>query len=235
MKRISIIISIVFNLIVLKGQFTSDLVIYNPYGEPFQLYLNSNLINKYPSNKLIVTDLSAGNYQLYFVFPTSYSQPVSILISLQSGTMVSCVLSKDSQNKYFIETKTILQYTTFPVAPYNPPTNPTYPTTPTNLTNVNCSYPISDANFQTALTSIKNKSFESDKLTLAKQIVLSNCLTSRQIKEIMKTFSMEGTKLEFAKYAYKRVYDPENYYLVNDAFSFSSSISELDNYIKSLK
>ena len=42
----------------------------------------------------------------------------------------------------------------------------------------------------------------------------------------------ESTKLEFAKYAYKRTYDIENYYKVNDAFTFESSIEELDAYIQ---
>jgi hypothetical protein len=48
----------------------------------------------------------------------------------------------------------------------------------------------------------------------------------------MKLFSFEATKLEFAKYAYNKVSDKENYYLVNDAFQFESSIEELNENIK---
>jgi len=46
----------------------------------------------------------------------------------------------------------------------------------------------------------------------------------------MNTFSFEDTKLEFAKYAYERTYDIGNYYKLNDAFSFESSIEELNEY-----
>ncbi|MCX7728498.1 MAG: DUF4476 domain-containing protein [Bacteroidia bacterium] len=47
----------------------------------------------------------------------------------------------------------------------------------------------------------------------------------------MKLFSFEETRLEFAKYAYSKVIDKENYYQVNDAFQFENSIEELNNSI----
>ena len=92
--------------------------------------------------------------------------------------------------------------------------------------------PMSPVDFASAKASISSKSFEDSKLTLAKQIAASNHLTSKQVKEIMQLFSFEDSKLDFAKYAYKYVYDPNNYYIVNDAFKFSSSIDELNEFIK---
>lgn len=91
--------------------------------------------------------------------------------------------------------------------------------------------PMSIEDFASAKASISSKSFEDSKLTLAKQIAASNHLTSKQVKEIMQLFSFEDSKLDFAKYAYKYVYDPNNYYIVNDAFTFSSSIDELNEFI----
>lgn len=91
--------------------------------------------------------------------------------------------------------------------------------------------PMSPEDFASAKASISSKSFEDSKLTLAKQIAASNHLTSKQVKEIMQLFSFEDSKLDFAKYAYKYVYDPNNYYIVNDAFTFSSSIDELNEFI----
>ena len=92
--------------------------------------------------------------------------------------------------------------------------------------------PMSPEDFASAKASISSKSFEDSKLTLAKQIAASNHLTSKQVKEIMQLFSFEDSKLDFAKFAYKYVYDPNNYYIVNDAFKFSSSIDELNEFIK---
>jgi hypothetical protein len=43
--------------------------------------------------------------------------------------------------------------------------------------------------------------------------------------------SFESTRLDFAKFAYTYTLDKENYYMVNNAFSFSSSVAELNNFI----
>lgn len=44
-------------------------------------------------------------------------------------------------------------------------------------------------------------------------------------------FSFEDTRLELAKYSYGYTYDIGNYYLLNDAFTFESTIEELDEFI----
>ncbi len=97
---------------------------------------------------------------------------------------------------------------------------------------IGCPWPMSDADFNNVIRSIKSKSFDDTKLTVAKQIVSSNCMLCSQVKEIMLLFSFEETRLDFAKYAYRFVHDIGNYYKLNDAFSFSSSVEELDEYIR---
>jgi hypothetical protein len=98
-----------------------------------------------------------------------------------------------------------------------------------------CRYPINDRDFQMAKNSISSKSFEDDKLTIAKQVTGANCLLCSQIRQIMTLFSFEETRLEYAKFAYGYAFDQGNYYQLNDAFQFSSSISELDDYINGRK
>jgi hypothetical protein len=90
-------------------------------------------------------------------------------------------------------------------------------------------------NFESARSSIQSKSFEDSKLTLAKQIAKNNCLSAAQVKSIMQLFSFEETRLDFAKYAYGFCYEPNNYYQVNDAFDFETSIEDLDKYIGSFR
>ena len=94
-----------------------------------------------------------------------------------------------------------------------------------------CAYPISPADFEAAKKSINSKSFEDSKLTIARQIIGSNCLLSSQVREIMLVFSFETTRLDIAKFAYGHTLDSGNYYKVNDAFTFETSIEELNNYI----
>ena len=96
---------------------------------------------------------------------------------------------------------------------------------------VGCPWPLNEGDFANVKQTIASKSFDDTKLTIAKQVINSNCLLSRQVKEIMLLFSFEDTRLELAKYAYGHTYDISNYYLLNDAFDFESSIEELNDYI----
>lgn len=92
-------------------------------------------------------------------------------------------------------------------------------------------YPMNESNFNNLVNSISDKSFDDSKLTLAKQATSANCLKASQIKRLLELFSFEDSKLELAKHAYSYCFDPQNYYQVNDAFTYESSIEELDEYI----
>lgn len=98
---------------------------------------------------------------------------------------------------------------------------------------IGCPWPMSESEFNSARSSIGSKGFEESKMTTAKQVGGSKCFTVAQVKEVMGLFSFEQTKLDFAKYAYDHTYDLGNYYQVNDAFSFESSIDDLNQYIRS--
>lgn len=96
-----------------------------------------------------------------------------------------------------------------------------------------CARPMDNPSFQNAKTSIADKGFDETRLTMARQIAKSNCLTAVMIRDIMKTFGFEETRLDFARYAYEFCFDPANYFEVNNAFEFESSIEELNSYIES--
>lgn len=98
---------------------------------------------------------------------------------------------------------------------------------------IGCAMPMSSSEFDDARKSVADKSFEETRLTLAKQIGRDRCFTTDQVKQMMGVFSFEESRLDFAKWAYERTHDKGNYYKVNDAFSFSSSIDELNEHIQS--
>lgn len=93
--------------------------------------------------------------------------------------------------------------------------------------------PMSNSDFERAKKSVSGKSFAEDKMTLAKQILKSNCVSTDQVIEMMGLFTFEENKLEFAKMAFERTTDTQNYYRVNDAFTYSGSIDELNEFIES--
>ncbi|MCX6243398.1 MAG: DUF4476 domain-containing protein [Bacteroidetes bacterium] len=96
---------------------------------------------------------------------------------------------------------------------------------------IGCPYPMNDLDFRDVKNTINSKSFEDSKLSIAKQVTSANCLFASEVKEIMQLFSFEETRLEFAKFAYPYTYDIGNYYKVNTAFQFESSIDELNGFI----
>jgi len=97
---------------------------------------------------------------------------------------------------------------------------------------VGCGWPMSNTEFADVKKSIEAKSFEDSKMTLAKQVGSNRCFTVDQVKGLMTLFSFEDSKLDIAKYAYERTFDIDNYYKVNDAFTFESSIDDLNEYIQ---
>ena len=91
-------------------------------------------------------------------------------------------------------------------------------------------YAMAPGDYEAAKASVNEASFEETKLSTAKQIAGSNCLYANQVAEICKLFSFEATKLDFAKYCYRRCIDPQNYFKINPVFDFDASKSELSKY-----
>ena len=85
--------------------------------------------------------------------------------------------------------------------------------------------------FNRALSVIQKEAFEDSKLKLAQQMTSANRLCVSQIMQICNMFSFEKNKLEYAKFAYRYCADPNNYYQVNEVFSYSSSKDELRKFI----
>ncbi len=88
--------------------------------------------------------------------------------------------------------------------------------------------------FQQALQTVRNTASEPTRLQVAKQIASTNCLASAQVRELCKALVSEPSRVDLAKYAYTRACDPQNYFLVNDAFVSVSSKEELARYIQGL-
>ena len=114
-------------------------------------------------------------------------------------------------------------YTTAPPPP-PPPARPMYNG---YSGRIGCPNPMNDGEFSSVLGSISRNDFENTKLSMAKQIIGSRCVTSAQVRSVMQVFEFENSRLEFAKFAYRNTYDIDNYFMVNDAFEFENSKTDL--------
>jgi nuclear transport factor 2 (NTF2) superfamily protein len=88
-----------------------------------------------------------------------------------------------------------------------------------------------DYEFSMLKSTVASQSFDSNKLSIAKTALRRTKILSRQTLELMELLSFESNKLSLAKYAYDYTIDKGNYFIVNNAFSFSSSVDELSRYI----
>lgn len=91
--------------------------------------------------------------------------------------------------------------------------------------------PMCPDDFAQLKLTISNGSFESTRLSIFKQALAYNYFTSAQVRDLMDLFWFESSKLEMAKLAYPKTVDQHNYYIVNNGFSFSSSVNELGEYV----
>ena len=73
--------------------------------------------------------------------------------------------------------------------------------------------------------------FESRRLDAAIQTLHANRLSSHQLRSLLRLFSFERNRLELSKAAYPNIADPQNFFIVYDAFSFQSSIRDLNRFI----
>jgi hypothetical protein len=85
--------------------------------------------------------------------------------------------------------------------------------------------------FNQFIQTMKNESFDSNKLKLAINYAQQNKLYAEQIKQIAQQFSFDSYRLDFSKAAFANCLDKGNYFLLKDVFSFSSNYNSLMDYI----
>lgn len=198
-------------------------VVYNPNPAPVQTQVNTGVtVTETTTNNTVVgspNNVSMGINMGGVGLNMNVNVNDGMGYGGASSTTTTTTYSTTSTNAGGAYVNPAPQTTAYVLPGYNGP--------------VGCPLPMSPQDFNNAKNTISSKSFEDSKLQIAKQIINSNCLLSSQVKEIMMLFDFENSKLGFAKYAYGYTFDLGNYYQVNDAFDFESSITDLNNYIKS--
>ncbi|MEO0404436.1 MAG: DUF4476 domain-containing protein [Bacteroidota bacterium] len=91
---------------------------------------------------------------------------------------------------------------------------------------------LSNRDLNELLRMMDQRSFDRDRLRLAKRVVNQYNLKSHQVHDIMLKLCFDSSRLDFAKYAFDRTMDPHRYHVVYNAFDFRSSERELDRYIR---
>ena len=80
-------------------------------------------------------------------------------------------------------------------------------------------------------TAVKEKITDTDKLKLMQQSLADNTMQTMQISQMLDWFTFEGSKLEFAQWAFSRTTDRTNYGQLKSKFSFLSSKKAIDDLL----
>ena len=146
------------------------------------------------------------------------------------GVNVSINMNDANVNTSVTKTTTTRTTTTTTDNGYSTPPPPP-PAQPAQPVRAGCQYPMDFGSFKSAKDAISKASFEETKLSTAKTILASNCVSTDQVMQICKLFGFEASKLDFAKFAYPKTTDPGNYFKVGTIFDFDASKTDLNDYI----
>ncbi len=226
MKNVILILIINFSALSLKANHFSKLNINMADRANYEVIFNNQFLGN-NGNSFTMNQVAPGRYPLMVtkIIPTHWGFQKKVIynggIEIPAGAEVSALI--DRFNRLQISWRPYAHVTnynpghcgTHPVGYYEPMPMGMHP-----------------ASFSQLKNAIDNQWFDSGKLQVARQGIMSNNLTAAQVSELMNLFSFESSKLEIAKMAFANTIDKQNYYIVNNEFSFSSSVAELDRYIR---
>jgi hypothetical protein len=224
-------------------QYGSALSIFSETGEPFFLLLNGIRQNGYPQSRIRIEGLPDVVNDIQVIFDDDQTPSISRRISFidpVEGGPVNLVLrlTRDRQgygrlafhkltpleNNYVGErTEFITNYCRKPVQ-VDPQGRNQLPTPPIPTA-------MDDRTFVSAKQAIRGSSWDDTRLSTAQTIINNNYLNTDQVIEICRMFSWDDTKLAFAKYAFKRTIDNNNYFRVNAVFDWDSNKKLLNDYV----
>jgi len=85
--------------------------------------------------------------------------------------------------------------------------------------------------FQGFMNQLRQASFDSNKVTLAKNGIRNNGISVNQLQQVLREFSFDSNRLDVAKFAYNYTVDRNNYFLLHSSFDFESNANHLMNSI----
>lgn len=207
----------------------SELGIKMKDGSYFLFQLDNSFFNK-PETVYNLINVAEGYHYIQVYRVSDYGDTKLAFkgyIYIPGNSQVKAIVEPDHRIKVsteYVQTNPV----PVPVSPgtLNPPTSSSSSATPAPVV-------LSDQELKDIINAVDKVSFSSTKLSTAKNSLSGKQVKSSQVAALVKLFVFESDKIDLAKYCYDITLDKSNYYLVNDSFSFSSSIDEMNKFLKS--
>lgn len=85
--------------------------------------------------------------------------------------------------------------------------------------------------FNRMMEQLRNESFDSRRMEIAKQMIAGNGVNTDQLAAIARLFSFDSNRLEFLKWAYDYCTDKQHYAILTSEFTFGSNADELLRFL----
>lgn len=226
MKRIILTLLIGLSLRISAQEIKSELNLSRFDNSDFTMIFDAYIYGK-PSNNFRILDILPGSHSMQVfkiekyrdyrgMWKERYDIIFSAMVDIPENANITALI--DERNRYYVVSMTPLF-----VIHHRDHRHENEPPPPPCM---------SEEQFRELKHSMSTKPFDDTKLAVAKQAISANGTSTHQVKELMDLLTFESGKLDLAKHAYRYTIDQNNYYLVNDEFTFSSSIEELNEYIE---
>lgn len=94
--------------------------------------------------------------------------------------------------------------------------------------------PVSEESMKSLISAVRAEPMDESRKAIVRQAFTDQRrFFSHQIRDLMKVFTFEDSRLEIARLGYDQVIDPENYFVVNEAFTFIDTKRKLEQFITS--
>lgn len=78
---------------------------------------------------------------------------------------------------------------------------------------------------------VEDRITDTERLKLMKSVLADRTYFSVQVRTMLDWLAFEGSRLDFAKWSYERIIDKQDYWKLEDVFTFSSSKDEFNKHI----
>lgn len=216
---------------LVKGQNSGKLIIRNA-SESYPTFiasLNGVRVENTYTNTVTFHWLDDNVFRLK-VFQYGITKPLTFAVNCEANYISKYMITKDEAGRFIItlESKSLASLQETPAPVITPTVAPAQPT----IAVLNAGpQKMPDEDYAGVVAAIKKENFENTKLDLARNFFATQHVSSEQVVGVVKLFSFEKNKVAFAKLAYSKTIDKQNYYKVFETLSFSNSKSELTEFI----
>lgn len=242
-------------------QINAHLVVINPNGNVFTLYVNEEKVNQQPEAIVKAFNIHEGWLKLLVEFD-GVPDKITDSIHLKNIGKYNNKEITLSLKERITEGKNTYKFEFISIGEISGPAKPIVPELPVNLSvldenkkfgniyemhlrkplyiknydsaGAKCTVDLDDKDIEYHLFLLKNTNDYSERIKYTRRAILFNCYTAERLVKLLNTFDTEIEKLKYAKLAFPHLTDKANAKAVENAFLFKSISEEYEAFLKNI-